>query len=338
MNDPAVSVVLPVRDAVDTLATAVGSVLEQQGVRFELVVVDDGSTDGTSELLARLAERDNRLIAIFRPAAGLVSALNAGLAAARAPLIARMDADDRCLAGRLAKQHAALCGDSALTLCSCLVQSAERDDNLGWTRYLEWLNRCTTDQQIRQALLIESPLPHPSVMVRKQAVLDVGGYREFDGPEDYDLWLRLAKNGGRFAKLPEVLLHWSDPPARLTRTDPRYRSEAFIELKADYLAEAVLPSSPRRKLAIWGAGRYGKRFGRALQQRGCEIACFFDIDPKKIGRQRRGCPVLSPERGLAEYPDAMVIAAVPVVEARELIAGTLERAGYRIGKDFLICA
>jgi hypothetical protein len=101
--------------------------------------------------------------------------------------------------------------------------------------YLEWLNSLLEDGDIHREMFVESPLPHPSVIIRKAWLDQVGGYQDRGWPEDYDLWMRLYLAGAQFAKLPEVLLDWRDDPQRLTRTDSRYSLENFLRLKAYYL-------------------------------------------------------------------------------------------------------
>ncbi|MCA9668991.1 MAG: glycosyltransferase [Myxococcales bacterium] len=340
---PAVSVLMPVRDAADTVELAVRSVLGQTLGDLELVVVDDGSRDGSVARVCEAAAGDRRVRVIEQPALGLVAALNRAGSEARAPLLARMDADDESLPRRLERQVAAIrAGGEALAVVSCRVASLGEPLGDGWRRYLAWLDSVRSEEDIARELLVESPLAHPSVLMRRAAFERVGGYRDFDGPEDYDLWLRLAAAGYRFCKVDEMLLRWRDSASRLTREDGRYRPEAFLRCKAEYLARATLARGGAgfaRPLVIWGAGRAGRLLGRALEAHGVEIEAFIDIDPNKIGRTRRGRPVHSPEAlsdvGLAE---SFVLAAVPVVGARRLIREHLAGIGRRELDDFVMCA
>jgi cellulose synthase/poly-beta-1,6-N-acetylglucosamine synthase-like glycosyltransferase len=339
---PRISVLLPVRDAADTVAEAVESVLGQTLDALELVVVDDGSRDGTAEILRGLARTDPRVVLVETPPRGLVPALRAAAARARAPFLARMDADDRSHPRRLARQLAWLERRPELGAVGCLVRtiSDPRCTADGWERYERWLNGRRTAAEIRRDLFVESPLAHPSVTLRREAYEGVGGYRAFDGPEDYDLWLRLAAAGWDLAKVPAVLLDWRDRPDRLTRRDPRYRLEAFLRLKAQHLSRGPLAGlEPRRPVWIWGAGRLGRQLCRELEREGAggRVAAFVDIDPRKIGGERRGRPVL-PRVALRERRDVAVLAAVPVVGARALIRRQLTGMGFCEGVDYWCCA
>jgi glycosyltransferase involved in cell wall biosynthesis len=334
---PRVSVLLPVRNAASTIAEAISSISRQTLRELEVVVVDDGSTDRTPLILDGLARADPRLRILRQGPCGLVPALNTAARAARSQYLARMDADDVSHARRLALQLRRLERDHRLGAVGCLVRSfGNTPQSDGWSRYEQWLNSSRTPVAIGRDIYIESPLAHPSVVMRQAAFEAVGGYRDLDAPEDYDLWLRMARAGWQFAKVASVLLHWRDHASRLTRVDPRYRLEAFTRLKAHHLARGPLAETDR-PLWIWGAGRYGRQLARALESEAVSAEAFVDIDPAKIGRQRRGHPVVNVAE-LARHPEAVVIAAVPVRGARALIRRRLNQMGRREGLDYWCCA
>jgi hypothetical protein len=165
-------------------------------------------------------------------------------------------------------------------------------------------------------------------------VVELGGYREVGWPEDYDLWLRAAAAGLRFAKVPEVLLGWRDHPTRQTRTHPRYAAAAHLRCKAHFLARGPLAG---RSAVLWG-GAVASKLAALLDGEGSSVVAFVDIDPRKIGGTRRGRPVLAPEAALALYKDAVVVAAVGRRGARELIRAEATRLGRIEGADFLCAA
>lgn len=336
IDAPLVSVLLPVRNGAPFVGQAVASILAQTLRELEVIIVDDGSDDDTPRLLEALARRDPRLRVIRQPKRGLVAALNRAASAARADLLARMDADDLSHPDRLAAQRTLLLGSPALAAVSCLVRPLDAPSP-GWRAYLAWINSCVTPEEIAREILVESPLAHPSVLMRRELFERVGGYRAFDGPEDYDLWLRFAALGFRFAKVPRALFTWRDTPQRLSRTDRRYRAQAFAKLKGRHVARALLPERADRPVVIWGAGRYGRWLGRALAAEGVQIVAYVDIDPKKIGRTRGGAPVIAPAE-LARHRSALIFGAVPIPEARRLIREQLRAQGRREGSDYWICS
>ncbi len=337
---PRISVLLPVRDGLPYLEECLESLAAQTFPDFEVVAVDDGSTDGSRDVLAAWAGRDRRFRLLVRRPAGLVAALNRGLAECRAPLVARMDADDRCDPRRLELQLAALAAEPPLDVVSCLVcHFPEEDVGEGFRRYEKWLNGLLEHEDILRERFIESPLPHPSVLCRKPVLLEVGGYRDEGFPEDYDLWLRLAATGARFGKVPEVLLHWREHGQRLTRTDPLYAVERFLACKARHLAAGPLAGADR--VVVWGAGSTGRRLAKHLQREGAALVAFLDVDPKKIGRRLRGLPIEEVERLptlLGGARRGIVVTAVGSHRARALIRARLAELDLVETRDFWCAA
>jgi glycosyltransferase involved in cell wall biosynthesis len=303
---------------------------------LEVVAVDDGSTDGTRKKLGEWARRDARLRVLGRGHEGVVASLSAGLAECRALLIARMDADDLSQPERLAKQAALLEVDPGLALAGCLVEGIPRGGvREGFRIYIDWLNGLVSPEDIARQIFVESPLPHPSVMIRREWLERAGGYEDNGWPEDYDLWLRLHLLGARFGKVSEVLVFWREHPARLTRVDPRYSVENFLRAKAHYLA--LGPLRERETVILWGAGQMGRRLSKHLLREGAPLAAFVDIDPAKIGRRKRGLPVIAPEglEGMWKAsPRPVVLAAVGARGARALIREQLTAMGLHEGEDW----
>ncbi|PTY07710.1 glycosyl transferase family 2 [Opitutaceae bacterium EW11] len=340
---PAVSVVLPVRDAVATLDRAIASIVRQTFQKWEMLVVDDGSTDGSREVAAKWACADLRIRTLDAPARGIVAALNAGLDAARAPVIARMDADDESLPVRLEEQLRVLAAETDLGLVGCRVRfGGDAARQAGYALHVAWLNSLTTSEHIRVNRFVESPFAHPGVMFRRSCADRFGGYRHGDFPEDYELWLRWLEAGVRMRNLQRELLVWHDPPGRLSRTDSRYSPDAFYRLKARYAASEVakllIDGRPaRRRLWIWGAGRPTRKRASLLEEHGVSIYGYVDIDPKKYDRRLGERPVVS-EKALPSPREAVVLGYVGSRGARELTRTRLTAAGFVEGADFLMCS
>ena len=194
---------MPVRNAARFLGRAIDSIRCQSFGDFELLLIDDGSTDESPALLARHAEADPRLRVVTGAAAGVAAALNHGIEAARAPLIARMDADDEAEPERLARQVDFLAGKPDLALVGSGFHFIDAEGNVGGS-YVP----TTAPALIRDGLLLGNRIAHPTVMMRRAAVLAVGGYRPiFTACEDYDLWLRLSEHYD-LANLPDLLLRY----------------------------------------------------------------------------------------------------------------------------------
>jgi glycosyltransferase involved in cell wall biosynthesis len=330
---------LPAWNAGLTVERALKSIQRQSFADWELVAVDDGSTDGTGQILAEFAALDARVRLISRPHAGIVSALNSGLEHARGQFIARMDADDESDPERLSEQLELIQANPTLGLVGSLVRFGGNSAAApGYALHVEWMNAILTPGQISAQRFVESPFAHPSVLFRRELLSRHGGYREGDFPEDYELWLRWLDAGVQMAKVPKVLLTWHDPSNRLSRQDPRYRFEAFYRCKAIYLARWLAREvDPARPVLVWGAGRVTRRRASYLTAHGVRIAGYIDIDPRKIGRALSGHQVLSPEQ-LPPHSNCFVLGYVAKRGAHSLAKGHLQARGFVEGRDFLMSA
>ena len=188
---PAVTVLLPIRDAEAHLREALDSVLAQTFDDFELLVVDDGSRDGGPDLVRACPDARVRLSSLGENR-GLVAALNAGLVQARGRYIARMDADDVCLPTRLAEQVEHL--DAYPTLGGVSSAFETIDGNGRVLGIVDGRHRPVGPALLRWALHFGSFFCHPAAMLRREVFDAVGSYdAEFTHAEDYDLWLRVVE-------------------------------------------------------------------------------------------------------------------------------------------------
>ena len=227
MSVPAVSVLMSVYNGAPWVRDAVTSVLAQQLTDLELIVIDDGSSDATPDVLASI--RDPRLRLERRARQGLTRALNRAIELAHGPLLARLDADDLALPERLTLQCRYLDAHPEVGL---LGTAAREVDAAG--REIAVIRPPVEDATIRRALIRANPFVHSSVIVRR-AVLDrAGGYDpSFPVAQDYDLWMRLARVT-RLANLDEPLVIRRLAPGRVSavRDDDRLRAEARVRWRA----------------------------------------------------------------------------------------------------------
>ena len=327
---PTVSILMPVRNEERFLPHALRSLASQTLRDWELIAVDDGSTDRTPALLAEAAGADSRIRVLSSRGQGLVPSLNAGLAACRAPLIARMDGDDISHPARLAEQAAFLANHGDVGLVACSFRHFPRYEvGSGMAAYEEWQNRLMCHDAIMTDRYVESPFVHPSVMFRRSRVEAVGGYRDMGWPEDYDLWLRLAAAGTLFGRLPERLFFWRERPERTTRTNPCYTPEAFRRCKLYHLRQGFLAGEHQVILA--GAGKEGRAWYRALGEAGVGVSCWVDVDPRKLGRTLHGAPVRSKQQVMADGRKMLI--TVGSKGARDDIRQWAFRAGFREGES-----
>jgi glycosyltransferase involved in cell wall biosynthesis len=241
MTSPLVSVVLPVRNGAGDLPKAIETILTQTFTDFELIVINDGSTDGTAAVLDAI--RDPRLHVVHQENAGLSRALNRGISLARGRYIARQDHDDWARPTRLEKQVAFMEANPDFALLGTCAEIWIGDEPSGRVHDFP-----TEDAVLRFELLFHNPFVHSSVMMRKSALEAVGGYTTDPArqpPEDYELWSRLARRY-KIANLPERLTIYREVPASVSRTEMNPYQQCVVLFSAENLAAAVGAPKPGR--------------------------------------------------------------------------------------------
>ena len=232
-SPPLLTVLMPVYNGADYLAESIETILGQTLQSFEFLILNDGSKDGSQAILEDYAARDPRIRVVQQANMGLAATLNKGMAMAQGEFIARQDQDDLSAPERLEKQLA-------------YMQAHPKCALLG-TRASIWADRTPTDRAhdhpvlntvLKLDLLFNNPFVHSSVMLRRQAVLDLGGYttdRERQPPEDYELWARIGR-AARVANLPERLLVYREAPQSMSRTGENPFQSRLVLLSAENVA------------------------------------------------------------------------------------------------------
>lgn len=258
---PVVSALMIVRDREDLLSAAVASVMAQEGPSLELLIVDDGSTDGTGDVATSLSAADSRVRVLPSRRCGIPASRNRGVAAARGEFIAICDSDDLSRPRRFATQVMALREDPLLVGVGCRFSVFRDDPNAGEVVDWRWGLRGG-----------RGPFAFPTGMLRTTAVRSVGGFdTRFPIVEDLDLCYRLAGRGGRFAIVPQVLVDYrvggqgvSERNAELFRYTAKAQIHGLRELRGGFtpIGYATVAQS------LWRAGRdrYRSRFSNATKR------------------------------------------------------------------------
>lgn len=322
---------MPVRAFAGKSANAaVISLLEQTVADFELLLIGyDDLRDWQKQL-----PQDSRIRLLIRDRPGIVPALNLGLTHARGRYVARMDADDLSLPQRFRQQLDFLRRFPALALISSqvIIRPTPGLTGTGSYRYQQWLNSVLSSAEISDNLFVESPLPHPTWFTTRKCLQSLGGWRDTDWPEDYDLLLRAHCQGLKFGKVDQPLLYWTDHAKRLTRTDNRYSRQNFLRAKAWAIARLLSPD----RAIICGTGRNARWLHDALQIQGIPVCCFVEQDDGPTRTSRRNKPVLTYREMLQRRTNELIITAVTAWGARDQLRELFVSHGLIETRDFLI--
>ncbi len=332
---PEVSVILPYFHAENTLADGVESILNQTFSSFELLLVNNNSTDKSLSVAQSLAEKDSRIRLLHESKQGVDHAMNCGLENSRARFIARMDADDISYPDRLEKQVRFLKENQETGLVGSYVKYVPHSSGTGgFKRFVNWVNSFHISEEIERNRFVEIPVVNPTILFRRELFEKLGGCRQGDFPEDYEMQLRYLDAGVKMAKIPEPLLEWHDYSTRLTRTDERYTTEAFFRIKARYFKKWSEQNNPfYPEIWVWGAGRKTRQRAKLLSGEGLKIKGYIDIVEGKTTKKTT--------LHYSEIPPPGEMFIVPMVAkhgARELIRKNLLDRNYSEEKDFIFLA
>ena len=332
-TSPEVSVILPFFNAEKTLVRSIQSILNQTFYGFELILVNNNSTDNSYQIAMNFKDSDSRLVLLNEKKQGVAYAMNCGLNFSRGKYVARMDADDFAFPERLEKQLNFLKLNPVIDFVgSEVTYISSLKNTASFKRFVDWTNSFHTSEEIEINRFIELPIVNPTIFFRRKVFEIHGGCLDGDFPEDYELQLRYINAGIKMAKIAEPLLEWHDYSTRLTRTDERYSTEAFFRVKAKYFknwSEEYNRFHPN--IWVWGAGRKTRQRAKILEKEGLNIVGFIDVKESKT--------TVKPTIHYTKVSEAGRVFIVPMVGnygAREKIKDFLFQKNYIEGKDFIM--
>ncbi len=332
---------MPVRNDASVLGNCLDDIATQSFEDFELVVVDDGSTDETPQMLEKIKRQDTRVRIIRTSANGIVSALNTGLAECKGDYIARMDADDRMEKTRLEKQLEMMVENPDLDLIGCRVEGFTDSGTFpeSGIQYQSWSNSLISHEQIERDLFAESPIVHPSFFATRELFNKIGGYSENPWAEDYDVILRAYGKGAKFGKHPEILLRKYHAPGRLSRSEAMYKRPAMFEAKTHFLLEYGRLNK-RRGVLIVGSGPTGRQAAQSFENREVKLLGFVDNrqgppDRQVKNRPAWGFPDLPPAEFLEQFRDVLIVLAIGDAAGQRAFSELLQKNCFVENYDFV---
>ena len=335
MENQQISILMPFKDTAQYLPDCLSSIRIQTHTNWELLAVDDHSTDGSLEVVRAAAVEDDRIRVFDNPGSGIIPALRQAFTRSKGAFVTRMDSDDLMTPDRLAHMHGQLrdAGPGHLALGQ-VTYFSDRGISDGYARYERWLNGLSAHGANFTELYKECVIPSPCWMVYRQDLMAAGDFRPDRYPEDYDLAFRFYEAGLSCLPADRVLLHWRDYDARTSRNSEHYAQNYFLELKLHYFLKLHL--RPTRPLVVWGAGFKGKKIARLLKKEQQAFRWVCD-NPNKIGKKIYGVPLEHFDTlDLLSSPQSIVTVANQAAQ-REIQAYLQARGQSHMQDYFFFC-
>ncbi|MGB5553493.1 MAG: glycosyltransferase [Flavobacteriaceae bacterium] len=329
MNNPLVSILIPFKNTEGFLPDCLDSIRSQTYENWEVLAINDHSTDQSNALVQQYAVNDPRIKAMPNEGEGIIHALRTAFKHSHGQMITRMDSDDIMTADKLRTMVASLIkhGKKHLAVGQVKYFSARGISN-GYERYEQWLNQLTAKGSNYSEIYKECVIPSPCWMAYRDDLDECEGFLPDRYPEDYDLTFRFYKNGLKCIPCNQVLHYWRDYDTRTSRVSEHYAQNYFLEIKLHYFLE--LNQDNDRPLTIWGAGAKGKEIAKGLLNRNIDFYWLCD-NPKKIGKEIYGKKMLHFAH-LEKLHNPQSIITVANEEAQQ----TIRKYFYALGQTHMV--
>ncbi len=332
MQNPLVSILIPFKNTASYLDECINSIISQTYKNWELIIVDDHSSDDSYNIVNSFAKRDTRIKLFKNTGNGIIDALRLAFIKSSGDFITRMDSDDvmrpkkiDTLARHLlkyGKQHIAL---------GLVNYFSNEGLKSGYKSYEVWLNTLTKAGTNYKEIYKECVIPSPCWMVYRDDLITCEAFNPKIYPEDYDLAFRFYKHGLKCISCNMVLHDWRDYTTRTSRTHDHYAENYFIDLKLHYFLE--LDYLNNKTLVVWGAGNKGKKIAKILIKKGVDFEWVCD-NPKKIGRDIYG-KILKPFSFLEHLKHSQSIITVANKTAQNEIKDFMKNLNLHAIEDYV---
>jgi len=286
MTNPLISILTPFKNTSQFLPECIDSIVGQSYEHWELILIDDHSTDNSYTLVKDYSKKDQRIRLFKNSGNGIIEALRVGFAVCKGDYITRMDSDDimhlgklQCMLGDLQ-----IYGNGHVAL-GLVKYFSEDGISEGYAKYENWLNELTMSGSNYQEIYKECVIPSPCWMVHKEDLIRCGAFNRDRYPEDYDLAFRFYQYKLKCIPSQKLLHYWRDYESRTSRNHKHYAQNYFLNIKLHYFLELDYDSS--RILTVWGAGFKGKSIAKQLTKRKIPFDWICD-NPNKIGKRIYG--------------------------------------------------
>lgn len=332
-NNPIISIIIPTKDTAKYLPECLDSIINQTYKNWEVLAVNDGSSDNSLEILRSYNLKDSRIKALNNPNPSLLKALRYGYAHASGSLIHRMDSDDKMPIDKLEAMSETLIssGKGSVVTGGATYFMDDGEVGDGFKRYVEWLSAVSRENTHAENIYRESVIASNCWLVYRDDFDAIGGFEPDTFPEDYDLCFRFYAGGLKIVGLDKILHHWRDRSDRISRNWDVYKDNRFLNLKTDYFIKVEHDSN--RPLIVWGAGRNGKDIVRLLQAKDVINLHWVCDNNKKIGKDIYDIR-MQHYSTIPELKQPQVIVAVASPEDQKEIESKLSEWGLKAGEDY----
>lgn len=329
---PLVSILTPFKNTELFLSECIRSILEQTYSNWELLIVDDFSTDDSYQIVQDFAKKDARIKLMKNKNAGIIHALRLGLLHSKGAFITRMDSDDVMFSNKLECMATQLLNHGKQHISLGLVEYFSKEGiKEGYKNYETWLNQLTITGSNYSEIYKECVIPSPCWMVHKEDLMACEAFNPDRYPEDYDLAFRFYKHNITCIPNNKVLHKWRDYSSRASRTDKNYAENHFLSLKLKYFIE--LDYNKNKTLVVWGAGNKGKVTAKTLLKNNIYFEWICD-NPNKIGRDIYGKKLL-PFEALSTIKNPQSIITVANKQAQKEIKTYLKQLNMKTLSDYV---
>ncbi len=331
MKSPLISILMPVKNTAQFLKECLDSILNQTETNWELIAINDHSTDDSFKILKGYSKKDKRVKVYPNNGEGIINALRLAYAKSNGELITRMDSDDIMSKDKLSVLKSNLLKSGKGHIGVGLVKYfSENHLGEGFKKYESWLNELTKEGKNFEGIYKECSIPSPCWMVFKEDLDQCEAFHPNRYPEDYDLAFLFYLQGLKPITCDTVLHYWRDYATRTSRTHIHYADHTFMDIKSHYFLQLEYDKS--KNLVIWGAGDKGKTMAKKLIEKGIEFYWICD-NPKKIGKHIYHQKML-PFTALADIENTQSIITVANVNAQKEIRKYFEERNYQPQKDY----
>ena len=282
-QNPEISILMPVFNEEKHLEKCLNSILDQDFKDWELISINDFSTDRSADILNNFASSDHRISVLENKSKGIIPALKLAFLNSKGKFITRMDADDIMPKIKLSVLRESIIKHGSGNIITGKVSYfSDKEMQAGFLNYEAWLNNLIETSDFINQIYKECIIPSACWMAFRSDLIKVNAFIESRYPEDYDLVFKFYKAGFKFQGVNEVLHLWRDHELRASRIDPNYQDQHFFDLKLDYFID--IDFDENKILFLWGAGKKGKKIATLLNEKNVTFRWVSNND-RKIGRE-----------------------------------------------------